>query len=173
MCQKLGMAVLVHPWNMMGQMQMQRYWLPWLVGMPAETSRAICSMIFGGIFERLPGLRVNFAHGGGSFLTTLGRIGHGFECRPDLVAVDNAVHPRNYLGKFWVDTVVHDKDLLMYILKLIGSKKITFGSDYPFPLGDPGLGKFIEETDLDEKVMNDIFHGAALEWLGIRKEKFE
>lgn len=173
MCEKLGMAVLVHPWNMMGQKQMQRYWLPWLVGMPAETSRAICSMMFGGIFERLPGLRVNFAHGGGSFLTTLGRIAHGFECRPDLVAVDNAVHPRNYLGKFWVDTVVHDKELLFFIMKLIGSKKITFGSDYPFPLGDPGLGKFIEETDLDDTARNDIFHGAALEWLGMKKERFE
>ena len=173
MCEKLGMAVLVHPWNMMGQMQMQRYWLPWLVGMPAETSRAICSMIFGGIFERLPELRVNFAHGGGSFLTTLGRIAQGFECRPDLVAVDNAVHPRNYLGKFWVDTVVHDEALLLFILKLIGSKKITFGSDYPFPLGDPGLGKFIEEADLDDTTMNDIFHGAALEWLGLKKEIFE
>ena len=173
LCEKLGMAVLVHPWNMMGQPQMQRYWLPWLVGMPAETSRAICSMIFGGIFERLPGLRVNFAHGGGSFLTTLGRIGHGFECRPDLVAVDNPVHPRKYLGKFWVDTVVHDRDLLFFIMKLIGSEKITFGSDYPFPLGDPELGKFIEETDLDDKSKNDIFHGAALEWLGMTKERFE
>ena len=173
MCEMLGMAVLVHPWNMMGQTQMQRYWLPWLVGMPAETSRAICSMIFGGIFERLPGLRVNFAHGGGSFLTTLGRIAHGFECRPDLVAVDNAVHPRNYLGKFWVDTVVHDKELLFFIIKLIGSKKITFGSDYPFPLGDPELGKFIEETDIDDETRNDIFHGAALEWLGVTKERFE
>ena len=59
-CEKLGMAVLVHPWNMMGEKQMQRYWLPWLVGMPAETARAVCSMIFGGIFEKLPKLRVNF-----------------------------------------------------------------------------------------------------------------
>ena len=173
MCEKLAMPLLVHPWNMMGQSQMQRYWLPWLVGMPAETARAICSMIFGGIFERLPGLRVNFAHGGGSFLTTFGRIAHGFECRPDLVAVDNPVHPKNYLGKFWVDTVVHDTDLLLFILKLIGSKRMTFGSDYPFPLGDPGLGKFIEEADLDIETRSDIFHGAALEWLGIKKEKFE
>ena len=48
-CEKLSMAILVHPWNMMGMKQMQRYWLPWLVGMPAETSRAMCSMIFGEI----------------------------------------------------------------------------------------------------------------------------
>lgn len=172
-CEKLGMAVLVHPWNMMGQQQMQRYWLPWLVGMPAETSRAICSMIFGGVFERLPALRVNFAHGGGSFLPTLGRIEHGFECRPDLVALDNPVNPRNYLGRFWIDSVVHDAEILTFMLKKVGSKRITFGTDYPFPLGDLQLGKFIEEADLEQQIKKDIFHGAALEWLGLTKERFE
>jgi len=60
----LGTAVFVHPWDMFGQEKMKKYWLPWLVGMPAETSLAICSMIFGGVFERLPKLRVAFAHGG-------------------------------------------------------------------------------------------------------------
>ena len=173
LCEKLGMAILVHPWNMMGQKQMQRYWLPWLVGMPAETSRAICSMIFGGIFERLPGLRVNFAHGGGSFLPTIGRIQHGFECRPDLVAIDNPVNPKKYLGRFWVDSVVHDPEMLAFIIKMVGSEKITFGSDYPFPLGDPELGKFIEESDLEKKTRENIFHLAALEWLGLTKERFE
>ena len=64
-CEKLDLAVLVHPWNMMGQKHMGRYWLPWLVGMPAETSRAICSMIFGG-YLIIPKLRVNFCHASGS-----------------------------------------------------------------------------------------------------------
>ena len=173
MCEQLGMAVLVHPWNMMGQQQMQRYWLPWLVGMPAETSRAICSMIFGGIFERLPGLRVNFAHGGGSFLPTLGRIRHGFHCRPDLVAIDNPVDPKQYLGRFWVDTVVHEAEMLEFMLKRVGSKRITFGTDYPFPLGDLELGKFIEDSDLENKIKEDIFHHAALEWLDLTKERFK
>ena len=68
-CERLGMAVFVHPWDMMGAQTMPKYWLPWLVGMPAESSRAICSLIFGGVLERLPGLRVAIAHGGGSFLT--------------------------------------------------------------------------------------------------------
>lgn len=172
LCEKLGMAVLVHPWNMMGEKQMQRYWLPWLVGMPAETSRAICSMIFGGVFERLPRLRVNFAHGGGTFLATLGRIAHGFDCRPDLVAIDNPVPPRNYLGRFWVDTVVHDKHVLELLVKMIGSKRVALGSDYPFPLGDLELGKFVEETDLDAESREDIYHRSTLEWLGLSKENF-
>jgi aminocarboxymuconate-semialdehyde decarboxylase len=171
-CEKLGMAILVHPWNMMGQKSMQRYWLPWLVGMPAETSRAICSMIFGGIFERLPELRVNFAHAGGSFLPTIGRIQHGFDCRPDLVAIDNNVDPRRYLGKFWVDCVTHDELMLEYTLKLQGSARITLGSDYPFPLGDLEIGKFIDKMNLDENTREDIFNRAALEWLDLSKENF-
>jgi aminocarboxymuconate-semialdehyde decarboxylase len=172
-CAKLGMAILVHPWNMMGQKNMQRYWLPWLVGMPAETSRAICSMIFGGIFEKLPTLRVNFAHAGGSFLSTIGRIQHGFECRPDLVAIDNNVPPKNYLGKFWVDSVTHDAMMLDYVLKLQGSKKITLGTDYPFPLGDLEMGKFIEEMNLDLETKEDIFYKAALDWLQVPLERFK
>lgn len=171
-CERLDLAVMVHPWNMMGEKQMQRYWLPWLVGMPAETSRAICSMIFGGIFERLPKLRVMFAHAGGSFLPTIGRIEHGFECRPDLVAIDNPVNPRNYLGKFWVDSVTHDPLMLEYVLKLMGSEKVMLGSDYPFPLGDLEIGKFIEEMNLTEETKENIFNQAALDWLNLSKEDF-
>ena len=77
-------AIFVHPWDMMGKERMPKYWLPWLVGMPAETSLAICSMIFGGVFERFPKFRVAFAHGGGAFPFTIGRIEHGFHVRPDL-----------------------------------------------------------------------------------------
>ena len=172
-CEKLGMALLIHPWNMMGEKKMSRYWLPWLVGMPAETSRAVCSMIFGGIFERLPDLRVNFAHAGGSFLPTIGRIQHGFECRPDLVAIDNNVEPVKYLGKFWVDSITHDELMLEYVIKKVGAKRITFGSDYPFPLGDLEIGKFIEDSELPKKVKEDIFSNSTLEWLNLPKKKFQ
>ncbi len=171
-CEKLGLAVMIHPWNMMGEKHMQRYWLPWLVGMPAETSRAMCSMIFGGIFERLPKLRVMFAHAGGSFLPTIGRIEHGFNCRPDLVAIDNNVNPRKYLGQFWVDCVTHDALMLEYVIKMQGSKRIVLGSDYPFPLGDLEIGKFIEDADFSESVKEDIFCNATLEWLQLSKEDF-
>lgn len=171
-CEKLSMALLVHPWNMMGEKNIQRYWLPWLVGMPAETARAICSMIFAGIFEKLPSLRVNFAHAGGSFLSTIGRIQHGFECRPDLVAIDNNIGPKHYLGKFWVDSITHDPLMLDYVLKLQGSKKITLGTDYPFPLGDLEVGKFIEDMNIDSSIKEDIFCNAPLEWLGVSKDRF-
>ncbi len=70
--ERLGAAIFVHPWDMIGSRLMNKYWLPWLVGMPAETCLAICSMIFGGVFQRYPALRVCFAHGGGSFCGTIG-----------------------------------------------------------------------------------------------------
>ena len=171
-CEKLGLAVLVHPWNMMGKKNMKKYWLPWLVGMPAETSRAMCSMIFGGIFDKFPNLRVNFCHASGSFLSTIGRIEHGFNCRPDLVAVDNQKNPRKYCGHFWVDCITHDQDMLRYVLKMQGSKRVTLGSDYPFPLGDLEIGEFINRMNLEESVVEDIFCNSTLEWLNLKKEMF-
>ena len=171
-CERLGMAVLIHPWQMMGFGSMEKYWLPWLVGMPAETSRAACSMIFGGILERLPNLRICFSHAGGSFLPTIGRIEHGFNSRPDLVAVDNPINPRDYIGKFWVDCITHDIEALKYILKLQGSKRVCLGSDYPFPLGDLEIGKFIAESDLDKDAIIDIFSNSTLEWLNLDTKLF-
>lgn len=167
-CASLGMAVLIHPWNMMGESEMKKYWLPWLVGMPAETSRAICSLIFGGVLERLPTLRVNFAHAGGSFFGTLGRIRHGFVSRPDLVAIDNQIDPATYAGKFWVDCITHDPLSLEFILKFQGSKRVTLGSDYPFPLGDLEIGAFIEQMNLTDAEKENIFCHSTLEWLGIK-----
>jgi aminocarboxymuconate-semialdehyde decarboxylase len=170
--EKLNMCVLVHPWEMMGQEQMSKYWLPWLVGMPAETSRAICSLLFGGIFEKYPKLRFNFAHAGGSFIPTIGRIEHGFNCRPDLVAVDNQTNPREYLGSFWVDSATHDPQLLKYILDVVGSEKVTLGTDYPFPLGDLEIGKFIQEMDIPKEDVANIFYKAPLKWLGMTEDDF-
>lgn len=170
---ELGAAVFVHPWDMMGAGSMPKYWLPWLVGMPAETSRAICSMIFGGVLERLPKLRVAFAHGGGSFPATVGRIQHGFEVRPDLCAVDNAVPPRDYLGKFWVDSLVHDADMLRFLVRLMGAERVALGTDYPFPLGELQPGRLIESMpDFSPQTKDMLLHGAALQWLQLSKERF-
>ena len=164
--EKLGCAIFIHPWEMMGQQDMQRYWLPWLVGMPAETSRAICSLIFGGVFEKFPKLRVAFAHGGGSFPFTFGRIKHGFDVRPDLVAIDNAIDPTNYLGRFWVDSLVHDNKALEFLIDLIGEDKICVGSDYPFPLGEQLPGEIVEKLKLDKQIIDKINFINAQNWLG-------
>jgi aminocarboxymuconate-semialdehyde decarboxylase len=165
--EELGAAVFVHPWDMMGKERMPKYWLPWLVGMPAEVSLAICSMIFGGIFERLPRLRVAFAHGGGAFPATIGRIEHGFHVRPDLCGTENKVNPRAYLGRFYIDSLTHDSVMLHYLMNLVGAHRIALGSDYPVPLGESAPGKMIASmSDLSEQTKQRLFCGTAMEWLG-------
>jgi aminocarboxymuconate-semialdehyde decarboxylase len=170
--ESLGAAIFVHPWEMLGRERMSKYWLPWLVGMPAETSLSICSMIFGGVFEKLPRLRIAFAHGGGAFPATLGRIEHGFRVRPDLCAVDNEHNPRDYLGRFYVDSLVHDAAMLDYMIGLMGASSIALGSDYPFPLGEQAPGALIESMDLQPEVRARLLAGTALEWLNLDRERF-
>ena len=171
-CEELQMSVFVHPWDMMGKDKMEKYWLPWLVGMPAETSLAICSMIFGGVFERLPKLKVAFAHGGGSFPATIGRIEHGFNVRPDLCAIDNKVNPRDYLGNFYLDSLVHEPKMLDFIVDLMGEDKICLGTDYPFPLGELEPGKLINEMSYTNSKKSKLLAENALNWLGLNKEDF-
>lgn len=170
--EELGAAVFVHPWDMVGKEKMQQYWLPWLVGMPAESSLAICSMIFGGVLERLPNLRIAFAHGGGSFPATLGRIEHAYEVRPDLMRVDNPHHPRKYLEQIYLDTLVHDPKMLEYLVDLMGPHKLALGTDYPFPLGELEPGKLIESMNYDKAISDRLLHGTALEWLNLEKGRF-
>ncbi len=169
---KLNAAVFVHPWDMAGQDRMNRYWLPWLVGMPSETALAICSMIFGGVFEKLPELRVAFAHGGGSFPGTIGRIEHGFHCRPDLVAIHNNINPKSYLGRFYVDSLVHDPQALQYLMEVIGTDRIALGTDYPFPLGELEPGNLIESMEISDELKERMLSGTALEWLDVEKSLF-
>lgn len=167
-CEESGMAIFVHPWEMIGQANMQKYWLPWLVGMPAETSRAICSLIFSGTLRKCPGLRICFAHGGGSFPATLGRIRHGFHVRPDLF-LDNDDDPGSYLGKLYFDSLVHDPSALDNLIKAAGREHVMLGTDYPFPLGETEPGELIESMNLAPEVATALFHGSALAWLGLEK----
>lgn len=164
-CEELSMSVFVHPWDMMGEADMQKYWLPWLVGMPAETSRAICSLIFSGVLEKCRDLRICFAHGGGSFPYTLGRIEHGFDVRPDLCAADNNISPRAYLGRFWLDSLVHDAEMLKFIVGLVGAERVALGTDYPFPLGEDIAGELINSIGFDERTRESLLNGSALAWL--------
>jgi aminocarboxymuconate-semialdehyde decarboxylase len=171
--EQLNLAIFVHPWDMMGKERMPKYWLPWLVGMPAETCLAICSMIFGGVFERFPKLRVAFAHGGGAFPFTIGRVEHAFYVRPDLVAIDNKINPRSYLAtdnapaRFYVDSLVHDIEALKILLKLFGPKRVALGSDYPFPLGEAKSGQLIESTEFSTEEKAQLLSDTAREFLSL------
>ena len=168
-----GVSIFVHPWDMLGADRLGSYFLPWLVGMPAETSLAICSMIFGGVFDRLPDLKICFAHGGGSFPGTLARIEKGYKARPDLCAVNGCGAPSDYIGKFYLDTLVHDPEMLHQVMAMFGVEKLALGSDYPFPLGEDHPGAMIEAMEkLTEHERSRMLGGTALEFLGLHEDSF-
>lgn len=115
---------------------------------PAETALALHNITSSGLFLRHPNLRLCFAHAGGAFPALLGRIQHGFDCRPDLVAHSaGGITPTAHLASgqnIWIDSLVHDPDLLDYVLRKIPAANMVLGSDYPFPLGEvPTAGEML------------------------------
>ncbi len=167
-CARRNAAVFIHPWNMMGQSVTPKYWMPWLVGMPAETTRAACALMFGGVLARLPNLRVCLAHGGGSLAFTIGRIAHGFRERPDLCAVDCQDDPRQQLKRFYFDSLVHDAEALRFLVNAVGADRLALGSDYPFPLGERVPGTLIRGLQgVSEAERARLLRGTALEFLGV------
>ena len=170
--QSLGACVFVHPWKMLGQDRTRDHWLTWLVGMPAETTLAICSLAMGGVLERLPDLRVGFAHGGGSFPLTVDRIVHGFEARPDLCQTKTTTPPSKMLERIYVDSALHGPESLQYVVSRIGADRVCLGSDYPFPLGETPPGSTIENLPgLDDYQRQRMLSGTALEFLGVDRNQ--
>lgn len=168
--QELDAAIFVHPWDMLARERMQRHWLPWLVGMPAETALAACSLVMGGVLERLPRLRVALAHGGGAFPWVLGRVEHACRVRPDLCATVTPTPPRDQLHRLYFDTLVHDPHALRYLLEVVGPRRLALGTDYPFPLGELEPGALVRSLpELDEGTRSRLLEGTAREFLGLEK----
>ncbi|MDA0213792.1 MAG: amidohydrolase family protein [Planctomycetota bacterium] len=166
--EELGAAIFVHPWDVVGRNEIPRFWMPWLVGMPAETTRAICTLAFGGVLDRHPTLRICFAHGGGSFPYTLGRIEHGFNARPDLCATHSKTPPRDHLKRLFFDSIVLDDEALRYLVRTVGAERIAMGSDYPFPLGEIPPGKLLRAADwITDAQRARMLAGTAMEFLGL------
>lgn len=143
-CANEGVPVLVHPWDMMTDGRMQKWMLPWLVGMPAETQLSILSLILSGAFERIPrSLKLCFAHGGGSFAFLMGRVDNAWRER-DIVR-ENCPHlPSSYVDRFSVDSAVFDPGALKLLVDVMGEERVMLGSDYPFPLGEKQVGHLID-----------------------------
>ena len=132
-----------------------------------------------GVLVRHPKLRFCFAHAGGAYLPLLGRIQHGYDCRPDLVAHSSqGVSPQDHLQKeqqnIWLDSLVHDPDLLQLICKKVGPERIIMGSDYPFPLGEmPIPGEMLANDErvhgfLSREMRARMLAGNAVDFLGLK-----
>lgn len=185
--EQIGACVFVHPWDMLAHAvhrpvvslehdlvpqppiqhpRLAKNWANWLIGMPFETALAIQSVLFGGVLEALPKLRIGFAHAGGAFPGTLGRIDHGFRARPDLCQVHTRTPPAAQTRSFYIDSLTHDADTLRGLIRQFGPDRIMLGSDYPFPLGEDRPGDMIAAmSDLPTQTRDQLLRGTAREFL--------
>jgi aminocarboxymuconate-semialdehyde decarboxylase len=166
-CRDLGMAVFVHPATpLVGQERLTKYYFPLIVGNPLETALAISTLIFGGVLERLPDLRICFAHGGGAFPFTLARLNHGWKVRPEgPAAIPRA--PRDYARRIYVDSLTLSAANLRFIVEALGPDRVVVGSDYPFDMGEDDPIGFLAGAGLGPAVRADIEHANAVRLLGL------
>jgi aminocarboxymuconate-semialdehyde decarboxylase len=170
-CADEGAAVLVHPWDMLGQQRMPKYMMPWTVGMPAETQLGIVAMILGGAFDKLPThLRICFAHGGGSFAFLLGRLENAWKHHPVAHGVCE-LPPSKYLERFSVDSAVFDERALQFLVGTMGVERVMLGSDYPFPLGEHRVGDLIRSSQLTQTAKSRLLGENAARFLGLESVK--
>jgi len=131
----LDVPIFIHPHHVAGLNRLQDFYLSNLIGNPLDTTIAAAQLIFSGVLEKYPGLKIILAHGGGQFPFIMGRIEHGYEVRPE---PKEKVHqpPRAFLKNFYFDTITHNPDALRYLIAFAGSDHILLGSDYPYDMGD-------------------------------------
>ncbi|KSZ58973.1 aminocarboxymuconate-semialdehyde decarboxylase [Rhodococcus pyridinivorans KG-16] len=167
-CASLSVPVFVHPWDMANSPRLDRWMAQWLAGMPAETHLSILSLILGGGFDRIDeGLRIAFAHGGGSFAFWLGRVDNAWHRRHDIIGT-SAKPPSQYMDRFYVDSVVFDERALRLLVDTMGSERVLVGSDYPYPLGERPVGSVVRKSEfLTPEARAMIEHENAMRFLGV------
>jgi len=133
--ENLDVPVILHPGNIAGANNLERYSLGNLLGNPFATTVAAASLILGGVLDRHPRLKIVLLHGGGYLLYALGRLDHGYAVREE---THTSVHPPStYLNRFLYDTILYRPELLDSLRRTVGSNRVVFGTDYPFDMEPP------------------------------------
>jgi len=162
----LGAFIFVHPHAGAAAERLGSYYLKNLVGLPFETTVAGASLVFGGVLERHPSLKVCLSHGGGFLPYQAGRFRHGFEVRPE-AKVNLAHGPQPSIGRLFYDTILHDKPTLEFLISSVGPHHVLLGSDYPFDMGNLDCVARVEELAIPAKDRDLILGGYAGGILGV------
>jgi aminocarboxymuconate-semialdehyde decarboxylase len=131
--EELNAVVFVHPWGCSLGERLDRYYLSNTVGNPVETTVALSHLVFSGLLDRHPGIRIVAAHGGGYLPTYLGRSDHAWRVRPE--AQRPAEPPSACVRRMWFDSLVYTPSALRYLVDAVGADRVVLGSDYPFDMG--------------------------------------
>ncbi|MEU7564092.1 amidohydrolase family protein [Streptomyces eurythermus] len=129
-----GALVFLHPFGCTLDERLDRWYLSNSVGQPVENAVALSHLIFSGVLDRHPGLKLIAAHGGGYLPTHIGRADHAWTTRSDAGA--GCAHPpSSYLRKLYFDSLVHDPHVLRELVRVAGADRVLLGSDFPFDMG--------------------------------------
>lgn len=143
--EQLGAVLYFHPARGRADSWLSKYHLNNVIGNPLETAMALATLIFGGVFDKLPNIKTCFAHGGGYGVLGVGRMNHGHEVRPEATGIEKL--PTDYVRACWFDTITHNERALRYLVDMVGVEQVVLGSDYPADMGEPYPVDWIEGCD--------------------------
>ncbi|WP_194396805.1 amidohydrolase family protein [Microbacterium atlanticum] len=156
---ELGCVVFLHPFGCSLDERLDRFYLSNTVGQPTENAVALSHLIFGGVLDRHPDLKIVAAHGGGYLPFAIGRSDRAWHVRPEARRCAHA--PSTYLKKLWFDTVVHDPVALRHLVEVAGGSRVLLGSDFPFDMGLDDPVSFVRGADLPPEITERILAGNA------------
>jgi aminocarboxymuconate-semialdehyde decarboxylase len=167
--EELGAVIFIHPFGTTLGQRVSSHYLSNIIGQPLETTVALSHLIFGGVLDRHPGLKIVAAHGGGYLPSYCGRSNHGYDVRPEARA-DARWRPIDYLRSIWFDTLVYEPNALRHLVDVVGASQLVVGSDYPFDMGhtDP-QGLLAATSGLTDEQRAAILGGNALSLLGLHE----
>lgn len=165
---ELGATVFVHPWQVIGSQRLSQYYFLYTVAMPSETAFAVGALIFGGVLEQVPELKLAFAHGGGSVPYILPRMERGWAVWAP--ARERAPKPPSeYLARCWFDSITGDALSLEFLVQRVGADRVLFGTDYPFLMGEERPGGIVGDARLEPHEKEAILHGNCARLLDLEE----
>ncbi|MFL6797029.1 MAG: amidohydrolase family protein [Xanthobacteraceae bacterium] len=162
---ELGAFILLHPINVAGADRLSSYYLGNLIGNPLDTTIAAACLVFSGVLERHPTLKICLAHGGGFVPYQAGRFIHGWHVRQEPKRKLKKP-PTDSLKRFYFDTIVHSKDVLEFLVGDAGADRVLLGSDYPYDMGMTDGVLQVRGLPVPAAAQADILGGRAQALLG-------
>jgi aminocarboxymuconate-semialdehyde decarboxylase len=167
--EELGCLVFIHPLGTSLGERVNRHYLGNIIGQPIETTIALSHLIFGGVLDRYPGLKIFAAHGGGYLPSYIGRSDHGFDMRPEASKIQHK--PSQYLKRIYFDSLVYTPEGLRHLIEEVGATQVMLGTDYPFDMGAYEPEKLIAAVPgLTDEDRERILGGNAARLLGFEAD---